>query len=220
MSRTKPGRGSGALPEKRSAERASTTCTLSSVNAMRTSSSIATAPTFISALNFFGSRLPSPFSSGRPSAFHFGKPPSRIRTFLAPKMPERPPYARRRIEAGAVIDDDGIAVADAKRAGRFAELLRAGQHVRQFGRMVADRIDVEKHRAGNVAGAVFGRDVALLSRRGIRAVDHDEVSVAQMLGKPIGRDQPAAGRGGLELSSGLSMAIRSRQRARSRDVQA
>ena len=47
----RPGRGSGASPAKRSAERASTICALSSVTAMRTSASMATAPTFISALN-------------------------------------------------------------------------------------------------------------------------------------------------------------------------
>ena len=81
-----PGRGSAALPLNRSAGRASTIWALSSVNAMRTSASIATAPTFISAWNFFDGRAASPFSSGRPSAFHFGSPPSRMKTSLAPKM--------------------------------------------------------------------------------------------------------------------------------------
>jgi len=32
----------------------------------------------------FGARLASPCSSGRPSAFHFGSPPSRMRTLRAP----------------------------------------------------------------------------------------------------------------------------------------
>ena len=52
-----------------------------------------------------------------------------------------------------------------RRADRFGELGRARQHVRQFRRMVADRFDVEEHRAGNVAAAIFRVRVALLCRQ-------------------------------------------------------
>ena len=72
-------------------------------------------------------------------------------------MRKRPPHARRRIEADAVIDDDGVRLADAERADRFAELVRPRQHVRQVGGIVGDGVDVEEHRAGNVAGEIFGR---------------------------------------------------------------
>ena len=47
---------------------------------------IATAPVFMTALNLRAGRLTSPASSLRVSAFHAGRPPSRISTFLAPKM--------------------------------------------------------------------------------------------------------------------------------------
>ena len=41
-----------------------------------------------------------------------------------------------------VIDDDRVAVADAELTRRFAELRRAGQHMRQFGGMIADGLEV------------------------------------------------------------------------------
>ena len=59
---------------------------LPSVSAICTSPTMATAPVSISALNLRGGRFTSPASVGRPSAFHAGKPPSRMKTFLAPKM--------------------------------------------------------------------------------------------------------------------------------------
>jgi hypothetical protein len=73
-------------------------------------------------------------------------------------------------------------------------MFRAGQHMRQLRRIVADRVDIEEHRAGDVACAILGVNVALLHHRGIRGVDHDDIAIVQMLGKPFGRFEPAARR--------------------------
>ena len=58
--------------------------------------------------------------------------------------------------------------------------------------MIADRLDVEEHGAGDMAVAILGMRVALLRRQEIRTVDHDQIAIAQMLGEPIGRNQPSA----------------------------
>src|SRR5208282_4795170 len=118
--------------------------------------------------------------------------------FLCAKQPKRPPDTRGRIETDAVIDDDGIAVADAERTGYLAELLWAGQHVRQVGRMIGDRFDVEEYRARDVALAILGVGVALLRRQEVRPVNDTKVAVTQMLGEPFRRNQPAAFGGGRE----------------------
>src|ERR1700691_3997420 len=64
--------------------------------------------------------------------------------------------------------------------------------------MIADRLNVEKHRAGNMAAAILGMSVALLRRQEIRGVDRNYVAVTQVIGEPVGRNQPAACRGGGE----------------------
>jgi hypothetical protein len=82
----RPARGSGSLPAKRPAERASTTWAVSLLSAICTSPTIATAFVSILALNVRLRRLTSPASVGPPSAFHAGKPPSRMNTLRAPKI--------------------------------------------------------------------------------------------------------------------------------------
>ena len=52
----------------------------------------------------------------------------------------------------------------------------------------------KKTAPGNMAVAIFGLRVALLRRQEEAAVDHDDVAVAQMFGKPFGRNEPAARR--------------------------
>src|SRR6266516_7100214 len=52
---------------------------------------------------------------------------------LGAEHAKRPPYPRRREQADAVVDDDVGSIADAERARRRRERLRAGQHVRQVG---------------------------------------------------------------------------------------
>ena len=113
---------------------------------------------------------------------------------------KRPPHPRRRIKALAVVDDDGVAIADSEGAGGFAELCRARQHVRQIGRIIAHRFDVEKHRAGNVTVAIFRVSVALLRRQEMGGVDGNDVAVAQVFGQPFGRLEPAVGGGGWRIA--------------------
>ena len=52
--------------------------------------------------------------------------------------------------------------------------------------MIADRIDIEKYRAGNVARTILCVPVTLLCRQKQRAVDDGDIAVAQMLGQPVG----------------------------------
>src|SRR5215469_14483022 len=191
-----PGRGSGALPAKRSAERASTTWALSSASAMRTSSSSATAATFISAVNFLAFGLASPLSSARPSAFQH------MNGFGA-ENPKRPPHPGRGKQWTVVVNDHRGVVVDAERADCVAELGRAWQHMRQLGRMVADRFYIEEHRARNMSVLIFGMSIAIMLRQEIGRVDHDDLRIAQMVGQPIRRHQPTAG-----LRSGRKIVVR------------
>ncbi len=112
--------------------------------------------------------------------------------FLRAEDAERPPHARRRVEADAVIDHDRIAIADAERADDFAELRGPRQHVRQVGGMIADRLDVEEHRAGNMAAAILGLRIALLRRHEVRAVDGDDVA-DRADARRANRSRPASG---------------------------
>jgi hypothetical protein len=75
--------------------------------------------------------------------------------------------------------------------------------MRQLRRMIGDRVDGEEHGAWDVTGAMLGQHVAFLRHRGIGGVDHDDVAIAQMLGEPFGRFEPAARRrwGGIRLGS-------------------
>jgi hypothetical protein len=58
--------------------------------------------------------------------------------------------------------------------------------------MVADRLDIEEHRARDVAGAIFGMCVALLRRQKVGGIDDADSGIAQTRGKPFSRYQPAA----------------------------
>ena len=105
---------------------------------------------------------------------------------------ERPPDARRRIQPGAVIDDDRILLRNSEIAGGRAELVRPRQHVGQLGRMIGDCIDVEEHRAGNMSGSVLRPGIAILRRQVVGPVDDGDVRLAELAGKPFGGLQPAA----------------------------
>src|SRR5215475_574921 len=59
--------------------------------------------------------------------------------------------------------------------------------------MVRDGLDVEEHRAGNVAGEIFGVGVTPLRGQDIGAVDDGKVGSAELRSEPIGRDKPTAG---------------------------
>ena len=67
---------------------------------------------------FFRRALGVAFLQRPAFGFPFRQPAVEDVDFLRAEQPERPPHPRRRIEADAVIDDDGVAVADAERADR------------------------------------------------------------------------------------------------------
>ena len=137
-----PGRGSGAVPAKRSAERASRSARYdqSAPCARRRASRLGRYPfrretvwAAASSRRFRPAGLRLSISAGR----HRGQKRSWRRKDETSTTP------RRRIKAQAVVDHDGVAVAYSERADRFAELGRARQHVRQIGRMIAHRLDIE-----------------------------------------------------------------------------
>ena len=103
-----------------------------------------------------------------------------------------PPHPCCGEQGAVVIDDDGIAVADAERADRLAELRGARQHVRQVGGMIADRFDVEERRAGDMSASVFGVRVAVMRRKKISRVNHRKSRIAQVFSEPLGWTEPAA----------------------------
>ena len=111
--------------------------------------------------------------------------------------------AEMNVSAVATLADMRMAVTDAERADRFAELLGPGQHMRQFGGVVAHRLDVEEHRARDVTAVVFGMGIAFLRRQEVRPVDGDDIAIAQALRQPVGRLQPTVRRqrGGVRIGS-------------------
>ena len=92
----------------------------------------------------------SPLSVGRPSASHFWNPPSRIATSLGAEVAEHEPAARRGAHRRIVIDDDAVVAADPEPLHRRSEIGGRRQHVRRGVRAVADLVDVEEARAGDV----------------------------------------------------------------------
>jgi hypothetical protein len=52
---------------------------------------------------------------------------------LGAENPKRPPHPGRGEQRTIVINDNGVAIANAERADRIAKLCRARQHVRQLG---------------------------------------------------------------------------------------
>src|SRR5262245_49647259 len=188
----RPGRGSGSLPAKRPAERASTTWALLSLSAICTSLSIATAPVSMLALKVRDGRLTSPVSSGRPSCVQAGRPPSRTKTLRAPKILNVHQTRGAEKKPAAVIDDDRVILRNAEVSNRLSELAGAGQHVRQVGRIVCDGIDVEKDRTWNMPGKIFGLRVPLLCGQIVGAIDNGDARLAELADQPFGRLEPAA----------------------------
>ena len=66
---------------------------------------------------------------------------------------------------------------------------RVRQHMRQVGLGVGDRVDVEKHRAGNMAGKIFRAGVAPGRRHMPGGVEDDEIGRVEMVGEPLRRDE-------------------------------
>ena len=78
---------------------------------------------------------------------------------------ERPPHARRREEAGAVIDHDLVAVRNPEPRHVQLENMRRRQHMRETPAVIGDLVDVEEHRAGNVRCEIFLEAVAIFRRQ-------------------------------------------------------
>ena len=57
--------------------------------------------------------------------------------------------------------------------------------------MIGNCVDVEAHRAGDVAGEIFSRSATSHGWQIVGAVDDDDLRRAEALGKPIGAYEPA-----------------------------
>ena len=153
--RRRPGQVSSAVPSKRPAERASTTC---SRCGPRSASSAALSRT-----------SSGPEAGGEPArrdrrrgGFErpaLGLPPRQPaveqRDVVVAEQPQQPPGAPGRGQADRVVDDDPVVVADAALRHLRGEALGRRDHVRQAGAGLGDVVDVEEHRARNVAGIVI-----------------------------------------------------------------
>ena len=115
------------------------------------------------------------------------------RDLLGAESAQRPPHPRGGEQAGGIVDDEAHAVAQAQRRHLVGELHLVGQHVRQAGRRVGDRVDVEEHRAGDVAEAKLLRAHASGRRQVPGPVDDSDLRLAEMGGQPIASDEILAG---------------------------
>ncbi len=102
---------------------------------------------------------------------------------------QRPPQARRGEEAETVVDHRAHAVAKAKFAQGVGEGERRRQHMRQIGGFVGDAVDVEKHRARDVALDIFRVGVAPRRRHMPGGVENDEIGLVEPVGEPFCRDE-------------------------------
>ena len=96
-------------------------------------------------------------------------------------------------QAGAVINDNAIAVAKSKCADARRELFRCGQHVRIRAFEIADFIDIEKHGAWNVFALVLGARIALRLRQIPGGIDDPDIRCGEMGGEPVGRHERRGG---------------------------
>ena len=118
------------------------------------------------------------------------------RHFTGAEGAQRPPDARSREKAGAVIDDEAHPVADSEPLHRLRKAQRIGQHMRQAARRVGNLVDVEKDRARDVPGEILGARVAAERRKIPGRIDDDEVGRADFVGKLCrGREVAFAGVG-------------------------
>ena len=102
---------------------------------------------------------------------------------------EQPPDPRRREQPLAVIDHDLVAVAHAHGTQPRHELLDGRHHVRQLGAIVADIVDVEIARAGNVGGGIFRLRIAVGPGQEPAGIEDAQVGILEMGRQPVGRDK-------------------------------
>ena len=188
----RPWRGSGAVPSKRAAARASTICAALLAIRPLTSPTSRTSSALSMAVKWRSPRRRGlPVLEGTAFRLPFLEAAVQDAHLLVAHGAEHPPHARRRVEALAVVGDDVHAVADAHLLHAAGELLRRRQHVRQGRLVVGDVVDVEEQRARNVLGQVFGLGVALGGRQVHRAVEDDEARGVEVGGQPLRLHQPS-----------------------------
>src|ERR1700733_2249708 len=90
-----------------------------------------------------------------PLGFPLWQPAVEDKNLLGPENAKRPPHARRGIKTDSVVNDHGVAIADSQRAHRLTEVRGAGQRMWQLAGMIADRVDIEKYGARNMAFQIF-----------------------------------------------------------------
>ena len=88
-----------------------------------------------------------------------------------------------------VVDDDAVIAADAKALHRLSECVGARQHVRRRVGPVAELIDIDEPRAGDMALQIFVRAAAAGCGHEPARVHDDEVRLAEMLRQPFGRNE-------------------------------
>ena len=88
-----------------------------------------------------------------------------------------------------VVNDGAVIPADAETLHRRAELFRARQHVRRWVLPVAELVDVEEARCGDMGGQILIATAAAARRHVPGGVNDDEVRLAQMLRQPFGGNE-------------------------------
>ena len=111
------------------------------------------------------------------------------RDIVVSEDPEHPPHPGSRHHVAAVVDHDPDAVAKAQGAHPAGELLGPGQHVGQIRRVVGDLVDIEEHRAGNMALEVFRTWIAVLRRQIPGTVDDAHIRRIEQPCQGIGVNQ-------------------------------
>ena len=155
-------------------------------------------------------RLTAPASSGRPSAFQAGMPPSRMndiawrRRYGRSTTPAAPNRARCRHRPRWCRSRRCRARRPPRRTDPAPAACAADRS------SVGDGVDVEEHRARNMRGEIFRLGVALLRRQIIGGVDDDDVRLAELAGEPFGGFEPAAGGAALGSLMGVSLSLRGR----------
>ena len=105
------------------------------------------------------------------------------------EVAQHEPAACRRAQGRVVIDDDAVAAADSDLFHCPSELSGTRQHVGCRIGGVADRIDVEEDRAGNMRLQIVFAAASVRRRHVQAAVDHGQVRFVEMFREPLGRDE-------------------------------
>jgi hypothetical protein len=119
----------------------------------------------------------------------FGQTAVEHRDVVVPHGAEHPPHPAGAEQAGGVVGHNPVGAGNAEPADGVGEDRGRRQHVRQIARLLGDGVDIEEHRAGDVAFEKLGPPVAAGGRHVPRRVDHADARRVQVRGQPVGRDQ-------------------------------